>query len=184
MEDEQIIELYFARSEAAIGETDRKYGRLCLEVANNILESRPDSEECVQDSYLGVWNAIPPTRPTSFRGFLLKIVRNTSLSRLRKNLAKKRTRDLEIPLGELTEILPDEKFRPDVSLSETAEIINGFLDGLDGASRAIFVRRYWFFDQISSIAKSLGFSESKVKTSLFRSREKLRKLLEEKGVRV
>lgn len=184
MEDEKIIDLYFARNESAISETDLKYGKLCCEVANSILGSRTDSEECVSDSYLDMWNAIPPTRPINFRCFLLKIVRNTSLSRLRKNLAKKRSRDLEISLEELKEVLPDEHVRSDCSDSETAEIINGFLGSLDDSSRAIFIRRYWFFESVSKISQRYGFTESKVKTNLFRSREKLRKLLAEKGVRV
>lgn len=183
MNDEGIIELYFARDEAAIVETDLRYGGLCFEVANAILNSRPDSEECVQDSYLGVWNAIPPTRPRSFRGFLLKIVRNISLSRLRRELAKKRSRDLEISLEELGDVLPDERFRAD-SDDDLPRILDDFLDSLQPTARAIFLRRYWYFNSISDISRRYGFTEAKVKGSLHRSREKLKKLLIEKGVRV
>lgn len=184
MKDEKIIGLYFARSEAAIRETDLKYGALCFEVANGILCSRPDSEECVQDAYLGVWNAIPPARPSCFRAFLLKIVRNISIGRLRRNLAKKRSRDLEVSLEELSEVLTDSRLRADCSDGEIAGVINAFLDGLDDASRAVFVRRYWFFESVAKIAEGFGFSESKVKTNLYRSREKLRKMLAERGVTV
>ena len=184
MEDERIITLYFDRSESAIAETDRKYGGLCFDVANRILNSRPDSEECVSDTYLGVWNSIPPTRPQSFRAFLIRITRNISLSRLRKNLAQKRTSALEVSLEELEGILPDDRISPEADDSFIAEIINEFLDALDFDAKNIFLRKYWFFDTISEICERSGFSESKVKSSLMRTRERLRAYLTERGVRI
>lgn len=184
MEDERIIALYFERSESAISETDRKYGGLCFSVANNILNSRPDSEECVSDTYLGVWNAIPPARPQSFRAFLVRITRNISLSRLRKNLAQKRSQDFEISLDELERILPDERISPDVDDNVIGGIISEFLDSLDRDAKNIFVRKYWFFDTVDEICRRSGFSESKVKSSLLRTREKLRAYLTERGVRI
>lgn len=184
MEDEAIISLYFERSESAITQTDKKYGELCYSVANRILSSRPDSEECVQDAYLGIWNAIPPAHPSNFKAFVLRITRNISLSRLRKNLAKKRGADLEISLTELEAVLPDSKIRPDAEDSAIGEAINEFLGRLDTDSRVVFMRKYWFFDSVEEISKRLGFSESKVKSSLFRTREKLRRFLEERGVRI
>lgn len=184
MEDEAIISLYFERSESAIAETDKKYGGLCRSVADRILGSRQDSEECVQDAYLGVWNAIPPSRPNDLRAFVLKITRNISLSRLRKKLAKKRGADLEVSLDELGAVLPDKSICPDAEDSRIADAINEFLGGLDPCSRAVFMRKYWFFDSVGEIAKRFGFSEPKVKSSLFRTREKLRKFLEERGIRI
>ena len=184
MEDEKIIALYFDRSESAISETDRKYGGLCFDVANKILNSRSDSEECVSDTYLGVWNAIPPARPRSFRAFLLKITRNKSLSRLRKNLTLKRSHNMEISLNELEDILPDERISANADDGFIGGIISEFLDGLDRDSKNIFVRKYWFFDTINEICKRSGFSEAKVKSSLFRTREKLKAYLIEKGVRI
>ena len=184
MEDEKIIALYFDRSESAISETDRKYGGLCFDVANKILNSPSDSEECVSDTYLGVWNAIPPTRPQSFRAFLLKITRNISLSRLRKKLTLKRSYDMEISLNELEEILPDERISPEADDSFIAEVISEFLDGLDRDAKNIFVRKYWFFDTVTEICKRSGFSEAKVKSSLFRTREKLKIYLIKRGVKI
>lgn len=184
MEDERIIALYFDRSESAIAETDRKYGRLCFETANKILYSRPDSEECVSDTYLSVWNAIPPTMPQSLRAFLIRITRNISLSKLRKNLAQKRNAALEVSLDELEGILPDSSISPEADNGLIAEVINEFLDALDTDAKNIFLRKYWFFDTVSEISGRCGFSESKVKSSLMRTRERLRIYLEERGIRV
>lgn len=184
MDDENIIELYFSRNESAIKETSLKYGALCFEVANNILNSRPDSEECVSDTYLGVWNAIPPTRPQCFRAFILRLTRNISLSRLRRNLAKKRSRSVEISLTELEAVLPDESLRPDMGGEELGWTVNEFLKQLDPDSRNIFLRKYWFFDSVAEIASRFSFSQSKVKSSLFHTREKLKKYLLERGVRI
>lgn len=182
MDDEAIISLYFSRNESAISETDQKYGRVLYDCAYNILLSRTDSEECVNDAYLGAWNAIPPTVPISLRAFLLKITRNISLSRLRKSLAKKRSRDLEVPLTELEDVLPSAPCETDAE--ELGELLNGFLENLEPDARNIFLRRYWFFDTVSNISERTGFSEAKIKTSLYRTRERLRKYLGEKGVAV
>lgn len=184
MEDERIIAMYFDRNESAISETDLKYGGLCFDVANKILNSRSDSEECVSDTYLGVWNAIPPTRPQSFRAFLVKITRNISLSRLRKNLTLKRSKDMEISLSELEDILPDEHISQEADDNFIAEVIGEFLDRLDCDSKNIFIRKYWFFDTVAEICKRSGFSEAKVKSSLFRTREKLKIYLIKRGVKI
>ena len=184
MDDELIVQLYFDRNETAITETDNKYGRLCRQIADNILRSHRDTEECVSDSYLGVWNAIPPTRPISFRGFLCGIVRNISLMRLRHNTAGKRDRELEISLSELEGILPDESISPYADENGVAETINEFLRELPADQRNIFIRKYFFFDTVGEIASRYGFSESKIKTALHRTREKLRERLAERGIRV
>lgn len=184
MEDSRIIELYFARDESAITETAKKYGRLCLKVAGNILSSDSDVEECVNDTYLGVWNAIPPTRPNNFRNYICRIVRNVAFKRYNYNAAKKRSVELECSLSEMEDILPDESISYDVDNEYIGEAINEFLDGLDSEARVMFVRKYWFFDTVSEIASRFSFSESKVKSSLYHTREKLRKYLEEKGIRI
>ena len=110
MDDESIVSLYFSRSESAIRETEAKYGPALSDCAYNILLSRRDTEECVNDAYLGAWNSIPPARPASLRAYLLKITRNIAISRLRQNLAKKRSRELEISLSELEDVLPARSF--------------------------------------------------------------------------
>lgn len=184
MEDERIIALYFERSEDAIKETDIKYGRLCFDVANNILNSRTDSEECVNDTYLKLWSVIPPTVPQNFRAFICKITRNLSLMRFRHNSAKKRAAEMEISLSEMESVLPDESISESVADEYIGEAINEFLGILDEDALNIFVRKYWFFDTVQEIALRYSFSEGKVKTSLYRSREKLRKFLIEKGIRI
>ena len=184
MEDEKIVALYFSRSESAISETENKYGGLCFEISNRIVNSRPDAEECVSDSYLSVWNAIPPTKPLSFRGFLLGIVRNISLMRLRRLTAQKRSRDLEVSFEELGEILPDSALPENTGEKELGELLDGFLRKLPEDQRNIFLRKYWFFDSVEEISRRFGFSESKVKTSLHRTRERLRAYLSERGFRL
>ena len=184
MEDEKIIALYFERSEAAIEETDKKYGRLCFEVANNILNSRGDSEECVNDTYMKLWNAIPPTVPLNFRAFICKITRTLSLMRFRHNNAKKRAAEMEVSLSEMEAVLPDERIRQGAENEYIGEAINEFLGTLDEDALNIFVRKYWFFDTVQDIALRYSFSESKVKSSLYHSREKLKKFLIEKEIRI
>lgn len=127
MDDLMIIELYFARNEQAIKETDIKYGKLCFSMANNILSNDEDSEECVNDTYLGVWNKIPPTRPNNFRAFICKIVRNLSMKKLNINLALKRTQNLTVSYTELEEILSDSRTAPEWEYENLGKIISNFL---------------------------------------------------------
>lgn len=182
--DEEIIGCYFQRDERAIAATSQKYGRQCYAVSFNILRVQEDAEECVNESYLKVWNAIPPERPHDLKYYLLKIVRNVSLNRLDFLKSKKRSRELEISLSELEDVLPDESIPPELGISELTELINEFLDRLSRDERIIFVRRYWHFDSISVISAEFGFGQSKVKTSLMRTREKLRKYLREEGFEI
>lgn len=116
MDDLMIIELYFARDEQAIKETDIKYGKLCFSMANNILSNDEDSEECVNDTYLSVWNKIPPTRPSNFRAFICKIVRNLSIKKLEFNLRLKRTQNVTVSYAELEEVLPDNPYCPGMGI--------------------------------------------------------------------
>ena len=184
MDDLQIIELYFARDEHAIKETDIKYGKLCFRVAKNILLNNEDSEECVNDTYLTVWNKIPPTRPNNFTAFICKITRNLSLKKLEWANAIKRSADTIISLSEIEETLPDNRIASDVEDEELGKLISTFLWSEKEDVRNVFLRKYWFFDTISDIAKRYSFSESKVKSMLFHTRKKLREYLKKEGIEV
>ena len=182
LDDEEIIARYFLRDEAAISATSEKYGGQCYGVSYNILRIREDAEECVSDSYLRVWNSVPPNRPQSLKCYLLKIVRNISLNRLKFLKRKRRSRELEVSFSELANILPDSSLSSKYELSDLAELLNDFLETLERDAQVIMVARYWHLMPISDISSRYGFSQSKVKTSLTRSREKLRKYLSERGL--
>lgn len=182
MDDARIIELYFERDEVAIKETDVKYGKLCHRIAYNILNNHEDSEECVNDTYVGVWNAIPPTRPNNFMAFVCKIVRNLSLKRLEYMMREKRSADVLTSLEELETILQDERYAPDVSDEEVGKLISQFLRSQKDDVRNVFIRKYYFFDSVEEIAKRYSFTKSKVKNMLFHTRNKLRDYLIKEGV--
>lgn len=184
MDDIKIIELYFERSEQAITETDAKYGMLCKKIAFNILNNLEDSEECVNDTYAGVWNAIPPTRPNNFMSFVCKIARNLSLKRLEFMKREKRSAGVLLSLEELAEVLPDERFAPDVTDDDIGELISRFLRSQKEDVRNVFVRKYFLFDSIKEIAECYSFTESKVKNMLFYTRNKLKDYLIEEGVEI
>ena len=185
MEDGQIIELYWNRDQRAIGETDGKYGRLLHSIAWNLLRSREDSEECVNDTYLRAWEAIPPARPGAFRTWLGQITRNLSLDRWKRRRAEKRGGGAEVLLGELEDCLPA-SLGPEraVEDGELAELLSAFLRGLSREGRAMFLRRYWYGESVAEVAVALGCGEGKVKSSLFRSRKALREYLEKEGIAV
>ena len=182
MNDLEIIELYFERNEKAIKETDTKSGRLCRRIAKNILQDEQDTEECVNEAYLGVWNAIPPTRPNNFTSFVCKITRNLSLKRLEARTRQKRSATAIVSLDELAGILPDEKIATGVSDGDIAKAISDFLRKENEDVRNVFMRKYYFFDSIGDIAQRFGFTESKVKSMLFHTRNKLRDYLIKEGV--
>ena len=182
MDDLRIIELYFERDERAIEETDAKYGKLCHRIAYNILNNHEDSEECVNDTYIGVWNAVPPTRPNNFMSFVCKITRNLSLKRLEFMKREKRSADMLVSLDELAAILPDERYAPDVSDEDVGKLISAFLRNQKEDVRNVFIRKYYFFDSIRDIAERFGFTESKVKNMLFYTRNKLKDHLIQEGV--
>ena len=184
MDDKQIIDLYWDRSELAIAETDRKYRRYCYRIAFHILADSQDSEECVSDTYLRVWSVIPPKRPVKFPAFLAKITRNLALNRYEKRTADKRGGgEVSVALDELAECIPDpnsvERMVDNRFLSDK---LNLFLEELPAQTRKIFLRRYWELCSIHEIAEIYGISESKVKVSLFRTRGKLRAFLEREGI--
>ena len=184
MDDSRIIELYFARDEQAISETKNKYGKYCLKIAFNVLGNHEDAEECENDTYLGVWNAIPPTKPQVFSAFVGRITRNISLKKLRARTADKRqSSESVISLDELGECIPDgQDFADSLEERELAEIINSFLTSLNATERRVFVCRYWYCDSIADICNQFGFGHSKVKMMLKRTRDKLAKYLEKENV--
>lgn len=184
MEDGKIIDLFFAREEQAISETEQKYGKLCTSVAENVLHNVQDAQECVNDTYLAVWNTIPPTRPQYFGAFLCKITRNLSLKKLEYQNVAKRQAGQVISMDEIETLLPDDRLNPEVAETELSELLNTFLRGEKEMSRNVFLRRYWFFDSIEEISKRYGFSQSKVKSMLFHSRNRLRDFLKKEGIEI
>ena len=184
MDDLKIIDLYFERDENAIKETEKKYGRLCLNIATNVIGNIEDAKECVNDTYLGVWNAIPPARPNNFTAFICKIARNISLKKWAFLTCEKRNGDMLVSLSELEDILPDEAINPNISDENIGKFISEFLLSEKENARNIFIRKYYFFDTISDIANRYSFTESKIKSILYRTRTKLREYLIEKGVSI
>ena len=184
MDDNRIIDLYWARSEEAIQESDRKYGPYCRTIAWNILQDRGDSEECVNDTWLQAWNAMPPKKPSLLKAFLGKITRNLALDKYRFYGAQKRGgQETDLALEELRGCVPHptttEQAIDDLALTQA---LDRFLAGLKPETRKLFLRRYWYASPIRDIARDYGMSESKVKTTLFRTREKLRVFLEQEGI--
>ena len=184
MDDLEIIELYFARDERAIAETETKYGKLCHSIANRILDSREESEECVSDVLVALWNTIPPTRPVDLRAFVSKIARNLSLKRSEYLSRAKRSRDVLTSLEELEAILPDERYGSGIDEEEIGRLISEFLRTQSEVKRNVFVRKYFFFDSTRDIATRFGFSEGKVKSMLFRTRAELKEYLMKEGIHI
>lgn len=183
MDDNSIIELFFARSEHAIRELNNKYGNICHKLSYNILNSRQDAEECVNDAYLGVWNAIPPARPDPLLPFLCKIVRNLSLTRYHANRAFKRCNGCTMAYEELADCLASsDTVENAIEEQELVRLIEGFLDTLSPENRVILMRRYWFSDSYEEIAKRTGLSEKNVSVRLTRIRKQLRRYFKERGI--
>lgn len=184
MEDKQIVSLYWARSEAAISETANKYGKYCSCIAYNILHNAEDCGECVNDTYLMAWQAMPPKRPERLSAFLGKITRNLALNKYERSTAQKRGHgQVPLALDELAECIPAnrdlENVVDDILLGE---IFNRFLSELQAEARKLFMRRYWYLSPIKEIAADYGISESKVKMVLLRSRNALKLILEKEGI--
>ena len=180
MNDQEIIALYFARDEQAIRETDVRYGKTCMQVSMNILRSRPDAEECVNDTYLKTWDSIPPARPASLCAFVCRIVRNLSLNRLKELTAAKRSRDLTVSFEELEACIP----MPDEESPVLAEELAAFLKTEGETDRALFVGRYWFACSVEELARRTGLTKRAVHMRIFRTRERLRAYLIERGYSV
>ena len=185
MEDRDIVALYFARSENAIAETARKFGAYCRAIAYNILASRRDAEECENDTWLAAWNSIPPNRPVRLAPYLGRITRNLALDRYDQARAQKRGGAFGGILAELDETLPAAgTVAGEVEAAETARQISDFLRAQPEQARRIFLRRYWYCDKTGDIARRYGITESKVRVTLHRTREKLRAFLQQQGVEV
>ena len=180
MEDNKIVELYWERSETAISETQKKYGKYCHYIAYNILNSETDAEECVNDTYLKAWDSIPPSRPQKMSAFLGKITRNLALDRYDREHALKRNSRLDVVFDELEECLPSASDDGREMSEEIAlrDAINEFLESLPKQTRIIFMRRYWYMSPVAHIAGDLGLSVSNVKIILMRTRKKFKTYLE------
>lgn len=186
MEDSKIIDLYWARKEQALAETDTKYGSYCRTIARNILRNFEDTEECVSDTWLHAWNSMPPQRPGILSAFLGRITRNLSFDRCKyKQAAKRGGGALPLALDELGECIPSaQRVEYALEQKELAAAIDRFLRTLPEKDCNLFLRRYWYVDSISVIADRYGMKENTVKSILFRTREKLRKFLGEEGIAV
>ncbi len=178
--DEAILDLFFARDERAIAETERKYGRLCMHLSMGILDNRSDAEECVNDAYLRLWGAIPPLRPQSLSNYILRIVRNLSLNRLRREKADRRNRDRMVSFSELEECLP---IREEYA-GELSRLVSAFLRMQNDTDRRLFLGRYWYNLPVKELASRWGMTPNAVSLHLSRTRERLRQYLEEGGYTV
>ena len=183
LEDEKIIDLFFERSEQAITELDLKYGKFCRKLSRNILNDSRDTEECMNDAYLAVWNTIPPERPAPLLTYLCKILRNISLKLYHSKTAVKRNSSHDIAIGELEDCLSaSNTVESETEARELSRLIESYLDTLSQENRVIFIRRYWFSDAYSDIAGQTGLTEKNVSVRLTRLRKQLKQFLKEKGV--
>lgn len=186
MEDEAILDLFFARDERAVAETDRKYGGYCFTLANSILNNTEDAEETVSDTYLKAWNTIPPKRPNIFKMFLAKITRNLAFSRWRGlSAAKRGGGEMELVLEELEGcICAPGGVEDRMNAKELASAIRAFLNTLPAREQDIFLRRYFFLEESGTIAMRYGMKQATVLRTLSRTREKLKKYLTQEGYAV
>jgi len=184
VEDERIIDLYFKRDESAISESRNKYGAYLLSIAYRILYNTEDASECENDTYLSAWNTMPPTVPKSLSGYLGMLCRSCSLDRWRKHNAQKRGGiETEMSLTELEDCIPDSKSIDDeLQEKELAESLSVFLSKLPELECSIFIYRYWHLATIKEISEKFGKSESKIKTTLYRTRIKLKEHLFREGI--
>ncbi len=183
MEDQRIVELYLARSEAAIGETGKKYSKYCFSIANNILNNPDDANECVNDTFYKAWNSIPPAKPKILSAFLGKITHDLAIDRWRKQAAIKRgSGQVHLALEELAECIPSsQNVEHTIEKKELEEAVHGFIHGLGQPEKNIFICRYWYCDEPSAIALQYGMKAGAVRSQLHRTRKKLYAYLKERG---
>lgn len=184
MQDSQILDLYWDRNEQAITETQRSYGSYCHSIAFHILYDHDDADECVNDTWLRAWNAIPPQRPGKLALFLGTITRNLSLDRWKgKHAMKRGSGEMTLALDELAECVPDRNSTEDaVEAAELERLLNEFLHTLPERECNVFLRRYWYVEEYRDIAKKYGMNLNTVRTTLFRTRSKLKSFLEKEGI--
>ena len=183
MEDLAIIDLFWARDEQAVSETDRKYGKYLLKLSANILEDIQDREECLSDTYMAAWDTIPPQRPNSLCAYLTSLLRRISIDRLRRNTAQKRGgTEYALSLSELADCVAGGiEPEPALETRQLAESLNAFVRSLSQQERTLFVGRYFFMDPLRNVAGYCGMTESKAKSMLFRIRCRLREYLAKEG---
>ena len=184
MEDEEIISLYFDRNEDAIAASDKKYGRYCYSIADHIVFDRFEAEQCVSDTWLAAWNAIPPERPVFLKAWFARVTRNLAINVFNRNKSKKQGSRYETVLNEMSEAISHETPEENLNLSVLADCINRFLVSLSKRERMIFVRRIFFCETSEEISARYGISTSAVYTSLSRSRRKLKSYLKSEGFNV
>ena len=184
MDDKQIVALYWERSETAITETEKKYGRYCRYIAHNILYSDQDAEECVNDTYQKAWETMPPRKPERLSAYLGKLTRHIAINRYIHDRAKKRTPDVEVIFTEAEEFIPDPAVGDPADELHLKNIINTFVESLSQEVRVVFVRRYWYMSSVKDIAADYGMTESNVKVMLMRTRNKFKDHLEREGITI
>lgn len=184
MEDSRIVELFWSRSESAIKETSSKYGKYCYAIAYNILSNEQDADECVNDTYMGAWNSIPPHRPSVLSTFLGKITRRISINRWKKQSRDKRGGNtVTLALCELADCVPSSDNTEEIlEIKELSAAINTFLFTLTETERDVFVCRYWLLASVEAISTRFDFSQSKTKSMLYRTRKKLNAFLDKEGL--
>ena len=182
MEDKQIIELYFNRSEQAIEETSSKYGKLTRSVSYRIVRNEEDSDECVSDTYMALWNTIPPENPDPFAAYICRLARNISVKKLRYNTADKRNSFYDVSIGELEEVLTaNSDVQKEIEAKELQASINSFLKTLKKTDRVIFVKRFWFNMTLEEISEDTGYSKNYINVHLHRTKERLKAHLTKEG---
>lgn len=185
MNDSQIIELYFQRSETAITETSKKYEKYCKSIIYNITRNNEDTKECLNDTYMSLWESIPPNKPTSFSSYIGRIARNIAINfSLKKKTKKRNNGQLDFILSELEECIPNKTLEDVYDEKILLSCINEFLESLPPLNRKVFVRRYWLANSIKEISKQYDMNENNVKSLLFRMRASLKEYLEKEGYKL
>ena len=184
LSDEDIVDLLFSRSEEGLFQLQAKYGHTCLRIAQNVLHNHQDAEECVNDTYLKIWESIPPNRPASLLSYALTVVRHIALNRREHDSAAKRIpQEACVPLSELGEYLEDIALPDEAHSDELHRILSAFMDTLSDRDAVIFTRRYWYLDSVRAIAEMSGYTENNIYQRLFVMRGKLREHLIKEGYR-
>ena len=184
MNDEQIVSLFFDRSESALGAVQEKYGGLCLSTARRILPDARDAEECVNDVWMRVWNAIPPERPQHLGAYVARVTRNAAIDRYHYNSADKRSTQLTEAFEELANVLPSRDEGAPEDRQAFSDFVASFLRSLSRENRVFFVRYYWYGESVGEIARDCRVGEGKIKSSLHRTRTKMREAMEKEGIRL